>query len=59
MAIDFTLTSYQRRLQRVARGFANEILAPLVSAADENPDPQKAFQAIRGSPPSCWSTGWP
>ncbi|MDU6671186.1 MAG: hypothetical protein E6501_21545, partial [Bradyrhizobium sp.] len=26
--IDFTLTNYQRRLQRIAREFANEILAP-------------------------------
>ena len=49
MAIDFTLTSYQRRLQRVAREFATEILAPLVRAADEDPDPQKAFQAVKGA----------
>src|SRR3977135_39416 len=49
MAIDFTLTSYQRRLQRIAREFANEILAPVVRAADEDPDPQKAFQAVKGA----------
>src|SRR5258708_20050576 len=49
MPIDFTLTSYQRRLQRIAREFANEILAPLVRAADEDPDPQRAFQAVRGA----------
>jgi nitroalkane oxidase len=49
MAIDFTLTSYQKRLQRIAREFANEILAPLVRAADENQDPQQAFQAIKGA----------
>lgn len=49
MPIDFTLTSYQRRLQRIAREFANEILAPLVRDADENPDPQKAFEAIKGA----------
>ena len=49
MAIDFALTSYQRRLQRVAREFAIEILAPLVRAADEDPDPQKAFQAVKGA----------
>jgi alkylation response protein AidB-like acyl-CoA dehydrogenase len=49
MAIDFTLTSYQRRLQRVAREFANEILAPLVRATDEDRDPQRAFQAVRGA----------
>ncbi|WP_454625435.1 acyl-CoA dehydrogenase family protein [Bradyrhizobium cenepequi] len=49
MPIDFTLTSYQRRLQRVAREFANEILQPLVRAADEDPDPQRAFQSIKGA----------
>jgi alkylation response protein AidB-like acyl-CoA dehydrogenase len=49
MPIDFTLTSYQRRLQRIAREFANEILAPLVTAADDNPDPQKAFQAVKAA----------
>lgn len=48
MAIDFTLTSYQRRLQRIAREFANEILAPAVRSADEDPDPQAAFQAVKG-----------
>ena len=49
MPIDFTLTSYQRRLQRIAREFANEILAPLVTAADDNPDPKKAFQAVKAA----------
>jgi alkylation response protein AidB-like acyl-CoA dehydrogenase len=49
MPIDFTLTSYQRRLQRVAREFANEILQPLVRAADDDPDPQRAFQSIKGA----------
>ena len=48
MAIDFTLTSYQRRLQKIAREFANEILAPVVRAADEDPDPQRAFEAVKG-----------
>ncbi|NEW92443.1 acyl-CoA dehydrogenase family protein [Rhodopseudomonas sp. BR0M22] len=49
MAIDFTLTNAQRRLQRVAREFANDILAPLVPAADEDPDPQRGFHAIKGA----------
>ena len=49
MPIDFTLTSYQRRLQRIAREFANEILDPLVREADEDPDPQKAFRAVKGA----------
>ncbi len=49
MAIDFTLTAYQKRLQRIAREFATEVLAPLVRAADEDPDPQRAFQAVKGA----------
>lgn len=49
MSIDFTLTSYQRRLQRVAREFANEILLPKVRDADENPDPQRAFQSVKAA----------
>ncbi len=52
MAIDFTLTSYPRRLQRIAREFANEILAPLVRAADEDPDPQRAFLRFRARAPA-------
>jgi hypothetical protein len=48
MPIYFSLTSYQRHLQRLAREFANEILRPLVRAADEDSDPQKAL-------PTCWS----
>ena len=49
MPIDFTLTSYQRRLQRLAREFANEILSPLVREADEDADPQMAFQSVKGA----------
>jgi hypothetical protein len=48
MAIDFTLTAFQGRLQRVAREFAFDILQLLVRAADEDPDPQRAFQAVKG-----------
>lgn len=49
MAIDFTLTAYQKRLQRIAREFANDILRPLVRAADEDPDPQQAFLATKSA----------
>lgn len=49
MAIDFTLTGAQRKLQAYAREFATEILAPHVHAADEESDPQKAFQRMRGA----------
>jgi nitroalkane oxidase len=49
MAIDFTLTSAQQRLQRNAREFAVEILQPLVKIADAEPDTQKAFQMLKGA----------
>lgn len=49
MAIDFTLTAAQRRYQRLACEFATEILAPYVREADAEPDPQKAFQCMRGA----------
>lgn len=49
MAIDFTLTSAQRRLQRNAREFALDILQPLVRHADEEADTQKAFQMLKGA----------
>jgi len=49
MAIDFTLTPAQQRLQRNAREFALEILQPLVKAADEEPDTQKAFHTLKGA----------
>ena len=53
MAIDFTLTSAQQRLQRNAREFAVEILQPLVKTADEEPDTQKAFQIVKGAYIEC------
>ena len=58
MAIDFTLTSAQQRLQRNAREFAVEILAPLVKAADEEPDTQKAFQGLKGAYIECHKLGF-
>jgi len=48
MAIDFTLTSSQKKLQKITREFATEILAPAVKKADEEPDTQKAFQMMKG-----------
>jgi nitroalkane oxidase len=48
MAIDFTLSPAQKKLQRITREFATEILAPAVQKADEEPDTQKAFQMMKG-----------
>jgi alkylation response protein AidB-like acyl-CoA dehydrogenase len=58
MAIDFTLTSAQQRLQRNAREFAVEILQPLVQSADEEPDTQKAFQILKGAYVECHKLGF-
>jgi alkylation response protein AidB-like acyl-CoA dehydrogenase len=58
MAIDFTLTSAQQRLQRNAREFATEILQPLVKGADEEADTQKAFQIIKGAYIECHKLGF-
>jgi nitroalkane oxidase len=58
MAIDFTLTSAQQKLQRNAREFAVEILQPIVKTADEEPDTQKAFQLIKGAYVECYKLGF-
>jgi alkylation response protein AidB-like acyl-CoA dehydrogenase len=58
MAIDFTLTSAQQKLQRNAREFALEILQPIVKAADEEPDTQKAFQLLKGAYVECYKLGF-
>src|SRR5271167_1652532 len=57
MAIDFTLTAAQQKLQRNAREFAVDILQPLVKAADEEPDTQKAFQMLKGAYVECHKLG--
>lgn len=48
MAIDFELTDAQKKLQRTAREFAVDCLEPVVRQADLEPDPQKAFEMMRG-----------
>jgi alkylation response protein AidB-like acyl-CoA dehydrogenase len=58
MAIDFTLSAAQQKLQRNAREFAVEILQPLVKAADEEPDTQKAFQTLKGAYVECHKLGF-
>jgi alkylation response protein AidB-like acyl-CoA dehydrogenase len=58
MTIDFTLTNVQRRLQRNAREFACEILAPLVRRADAEPDPQAAFRMMKGAYVEAYKLGF-
>ena len=48
MAIDFTLTADQKKLQQTAREFAQEVLKPVVEEADREPDTQKAVQMMKG-----------
>jgi len=57
MAIDFTLTDDQRKLQLEVRDFAENVLGPVVREADAEPDPLRAFQITKapyvdGSPMS-------
>ena len=42
MAIDFTLTDEQKKLQLEVRDFAENVLAPVVREADAEPDPLRA-----------------
>ena len=58
MAIDFTLTDAQKKLQKNAREFAIEVLQPLVKAADAEPDTQKAFQSLKGAYVECHKLGF-
>lgn len=47
MAIDFTLTDEQRKLQLEARDFAENVLAPVVHEADAEPDYRRDRRARR------------
>jgi alkylation response protein AidB-like acyl-CoA dehydrogenase len=47
MAIDFTLTDGQKKLQKTAREFAKKVLDPVVRDADREPDPQRAFAVMK------------
>jgi nitroalkane oxidase len=47
MAIDFTLSPEQKKVQMDARDFAENVLAPVVRDADAEPDPLKAFQKTK------------
>src|SRR3954452_16907813 len=47
MAIDFTLTAEQKRLQTDVRAFAEDVLAPAVREADAERDPLRGFQRTK------------
>jgi alkylation response protein AidB-like acyl-CoA dehydrogenase len=56
--IDFSLTPEQKTLQKVAREFSQDILKPLVRAADAEPDPQKGFQMIKPAYEKAYEMGF-
>src|SRR4051812_31937772 len=47
MAIDFTLTEEQKKLQADVRDFSENVLAPVVREADAEPDPLRGFQLTK------------
>ena len=47
MAIDFTLTVEQKAIRSMAREFAQDVLAPISRAIDEEPEPLRAFQLAK------------
>src|SRR3954453_17606265 len=57
MAIDFTLTTEQRELQANARAFAENVLAPVVRDADDEPDPLRAFQRTKDAYVAAYKAG--
>lgn len=47
MAVDFELTSAQKKLKYDAREFAREVLRPAAERADAHPDPREAFRLMK------------
>jgi len=48
MAIDFTMSAEQRKIQKMARDFSEGVLAPVIPA-DKEPDPMLAYQMTKGA----------
>lgn len=49
MAIDFTMSAEQRNIQKTAREFAENVLAPVIPGSDREPDPMLAYQKTQGA----------
>ena len=45
--INFTMSDQQKKLQYDVRAFAENVLKPVVAAADAEPDPLKGFQLTK------------
>ena len=54
MAIDFTLTTQQREIQKTAREFARDVLAPVVRQADCEPNPLAGFNLTKPAYTHVW-----
>lgn len=57
MAIDFTLSPEQKKLQRDVRSFAENVLAPVVREADAEPDPLRGFQRTKEAYVAAYKAG--
>jgi hypothetical protein len=57
MAIDFTLSAEQKKLQADVRAFAENVLAPVVREADAEPDPLRGFQHTKGAYVEAYKAG--
>ena len=47
MTINFTMSDQQKKLQYEVRAFAENVLKPVVQAADAEPNPLKGFQMTK------------
>ena len=57
MAIDFSLTNEQRKLQADMREFAENVLGPVVREADAEPDPLRGFQRTKEAYVAAYQAG--
>ncbi len=57
MAIDFTMSAEQRKIQKMARDFSEGIPAPVIPAADKEPDPMLAYQKTKGAYVEAYKAG--
>jgi alkylation response protein AidB-like acyl-CoA dehydrogenase len=57
MAIDFTLTPEQKKMQADVRAFAENVLAPVVREADAEPDPLRGFQRTKSAYVEAYKAG--
>jgi alkylation response protein AidB-like acyl-CoA dehydrogenase len=47
MTINFTMSDEQKKLQYDVRAFSENVLKPVVTEADAEPDPMKGFQLTK------------